>query len=242
LPSGFPFDTGATWLTKLEFGQGERLRVEQNQAKDAATTAAAKQLSFTDLSTLKRAQNFAAIPVDEQKRLLTEWRAKQNVVLPENEPKNPERRAKKIAERAKEAPERKSEPRTRSVSVGLDDVKQNVQPYLQQQYTNADGEMICQICKTTLPFKLDNGEYYFEKVEFLPQLKKWHLENYLALCPNHSAMFQYANRSGDELLKMFSKITSNELDVVLAQREATIYFTKTHIADLRAVIEVDNER
>ena len=31
----------------------------------------------------------------------------------------------------------------------------------------------------------------------------------------------------------------NELDVILAQRDATIYFTKTHIADLKKVIEVD---
>jgi len=40
--------------------------------------------------------------------------------------------------------------------------------------------MICQVCKAPLPFKLDDGSYYFEKVEFIEELKKRHLENYLA--------------------------------------------------------------
>ena len=57
--------------------------------------------------------------------------------------------------------------------------------------------MICQVCKTRLPFKLDDGSDYFETVEFLSQLTKHHYQNYLALCPNHAAMFQYANGSAD---------------------------------------------
>jgi hypothetical protein len=239
LPSGFPFDTGNYWLTKVEFGQSEKQRVAQNQAKEAATVAAAKQLGITDKATLKRALTFAAMPVEEQSRLLDQYRVRRQLDLPEHEPKNPGRRAEKIAERAKEAPERRSEPRTRSVSVGLDDVKKGVQPYLQQQYTNADGVMICQICKQPLPFKLDNGEPYFEKVEFLPELKKWHLENYLALCPNHSAMYQHANGSTKDVLNLFEQLDSSELPIVLAQELASVYFTKTHIADLRAVINVD---
>jgi hypothetical protein len=42
-------------------------------------------------------------------------------------------------------------------------VKQEAAQYLHQQYTNADGEPICQVCKTALPFKLDDGTDYFEK-------------------------------------------------------------------------------
>jgi len=45
-------------------------------------------------------------------------------------------------------------------------------------------KMICQVCKAQLPFKLDDGSWFFEKVEFLPELKKRHYQNYLALCPN----------------------------------------------------------
>ena len=59
--------------------------------------------------------------------------------------------------------------------------------------------MICQVCKNQkpLPFRLADGSYYFEAVEFLPKsaLKKLHYQNYLALCPNHAAMYQHANGS-----------------------------------------------
>ena len=34
-------------------------------------------------------------------------------------------------------------------------------------------------------------------------------------------------------------ITVNELAVVLAQKDLTVYFTKTHIVDLKEVIRVD---
>jgi hypothetical protein len=239
LPSGFSFDNGSKWIRKMEFGQGERRRAEANQAKEAATIEAAKKCGFKDKESFERARDFADLPVQEQERILAVAKSKTSTSLPDNEPKNPERRAIRIAERAKQAQPRKSEIRERSVSVGLDDVKKDVQPYLRQQYTNADGVMICQICKEPLPFKLDNGEYYFEKVEFLPELKKWHLENYLALCPNHSAMYQHANSSHPQMLELFEQLNSNYLAIVLAQEEVTIYFTKTHVADLRAVVKVD---
>jgi len=38
---------------------------------------------------------------------------------------------------------------------------------------------------------------------------------------------------------MFSEITDNELEVVLAQINETVYFTKTHIADLKVIIKID---
>jgi hypothetical protein len=99
--------------------------------------------------------------------------------------------------------------------------------------------MICQLCKTQLPFKLDDGSDYFETVEFLPELKKRHYQNYLALCPNHSAMFQYVNGSTASLLSMVGELVGNELEIVLAQMPITIYFTRTHIADLKAVIKAE---
>ena len=99
--------------------------------------------------------------------------------------------------------------------------------------------MICQLCKAPLPFKLDDGTEYFEKVEFLPELKRRHYQNYLALCPNHAAMFQYANGSVTSMQQTFAELTGNDLQVVLARRESTIYFTKTHVADLKEVIRVN---
>ncbi len=137
------------------------------------------------------------------------------------------------------APERRTEERARSVSAGRDEVKEEAAQYLRQQYTNADGEMVCQICKLRLPFRLEDGRDYFETVEFLPSLTRRHDQNYLALCPNHSEMFRYVNGSTQTLLGVFSELVTNELDVLLAQTDMTIYFTKLHIADLQAVIRVE---
>ena len=41
------------------------------------------------------------------------------------------------------------------------------------------------------------------------------------------------------LLDLFCDLDSEELEVILAQNDETIYFTKTHLADLKKVIEID---
>ena len=51
-----------------------------------------------------------------------------------------------------------------------------------------------------MPFKLDNGNYYFEKVKFL-NFNKDHHQNYLALCANHSSMFMYTLKDNDKNIK-----------------------------------------
>lgn len=161
--------------------------------------------------------------------------------LPEHEPHNPVLRAARVAQEASNAPKKIAEERVRSVSIDLDKVKQQAAEYLREQYTT-DGEMICQICKGVLPFKLDDGRHYFEKIEFLEDLKNRYYQNYLALCPNHSAMFQHANGSRNLLQELFVGMADQRLEVLLAQESATIYFTKTHMADLRQIIEVDCTR
>ena len=201
--------------------------------------SAAKELGFSDVDTLERARQFAALPLVEQNRVLAEYSAQQKADLPHHEPGNPERRAERVAQQAADAPERRTEYRTRSVQLEVEAVKQEAESYLRQQYTNADDEMICQVCHAALPFKLDDGRYYVEKVEFIRELTKRHRENYLALCPNHSAMFQHVNASKDSLKKRFLEMKGNELDVVLAHTDHAIFFTKTHIADLKTIIEVD---
>lgn len=243
LPDGFTFDPGWPWIKAIQFGKSIQLQSEKAQAEATATVErqrkqqeAAKALGFEDAET---ARKVAQIPADELNRLHTEWERQKYVDLPEHEPTSPERRAQRVAAQAAEAPERRTEMRNRSVSIGREDVKGEAAQYLQQQYINGDREMICQACKGPLPFKLDDGSAYFEKVEFLTELRKRHHQNYLALCPNHAAMFQYANGSADLMLEMFVNLGENELEVVLAQQDATIYFTKTHIADLKAVIKQD---
>jgi hypothetical protein len=234
LPGGFPFDPGWEWLKAIGFGQQLAERCEEESQRRAL----ASQLGFGDDDTLDRARRFAALPAEIQMRILAEREARFD--LPDHVPSNPARRAERVAAQATAAPERVTEVRSRSVSVNRDAVKQEAGQYLRQQYTNTDGQMICQVCKRRLPFQLDDGSEYFERVEFLPTLKRHHKQNYLALCPNHAAMFQHANGcSAEKLRHMVTDLDGNALTVVLAKEEETIYFTKTHLADLKAIFGTD---
>jgi hypothetical protein len=237
LPEGFPFDSGWLWLKAVQFGEQERQRAEEDKKKQ--TTA--KELGFQDSETLERALQFAALPPADQERILSDFKSKHGLELPEHEPHNPVQRAARVANEAHNAPGKVTEDRLRPVSLEFDNVKQQAAEYLREQYTT-DGEMICQICKHVVPFKLDDGRHYFEKVEFLEDLKNRYYQNYLALCPNHSAMFQHANASRNLLQELFVGMANQRLEVILAQESATIYFTKTHIADLRQIIDVDSSR
>ena len=237
LPDGFAFDSGWQWLKAIKFGAeiAKRSEAQRQQRADA------KALGFEDDDTLEHAKQFVRIPREERERFLADFHKRQKFKLPNHEPSNPNRRAGRVAKDAAKAPGRKTEVRNRSVAVGLDAIKEEARQYLSQQYTNPDGEMICQACKKALPFKLDDGASYFERVEFLSELKMLHYQNYLALCPNHAAMFKHANGSRDQLKEMVIEARANELEIMLAQHPTQVYFTKTHLFDLRAVIAVESE-
>ena len=236
LPSGFAFDPGQRWLKAVKWGEEVFKRSEQQRQKEIV----ARELGFADEGSLERARRFAALPPQDQERILADRERMTPVEIPDNLPSNPARRAERVAAQAVDAPDRLTEERTRSVSVGREAVKEKAAQYLRQQYTS-DGHMICQLCKGPMPFKLNDGSDYFEKVEFLPELKKRHYQNYLALCPNHAAMFKEVNGSADFMLDLFSELSGNELGMVLAQENTTIYFTRTHIADLKQVIKSDQQ-
>lgn len=242
LPDYFEFAASWKWLTAIRFGEAARQKSEEppetQDARQQEKHDAAKALGIAEDS-IQDAQWFAALAHEERQRFRQEHERKQNVDLPEHEPKNPGRRKQHVAAEAEEAPDRSTESRTRAVSVGREKVMAEAAQYLSHQYTNDSGQMICQVCQGELPFKLDDETYYFEKVEFLSEdeLPKRHYQNYIALCPNHSAMFQHANGVRERLLELFETMEGNDLKVVLGQRDHTIYFTKTHRQDLLTVIE-----
>ncbi len=70
--------------------------------------------------------------------------------------------------------------------------------YLRAKYTNADGQLVCQVCLDEMPFKLGSGDYYFEAIQVLKDLGQHFCENRLALCPTCTAKFQFARSSSDD--------------------------------------------
>ncbi len=237
LPKDFAFDADWPWIQAIRFGSNAPRESEEQLRKRAI----AEELGFADGESLELGKWFASLPAEARDQIRADWDHRRTAQLPDRQPRDPEVRSKRIRAKAANAPKRLTEERSRSVSVGLEEVKQAAGTYLRDQYTT-DGEMICQVCKTLLPFKLHDGSDYFEKVEFLDELERHHYQNYLALCPNHAAMFQYANGSRDCLAEMFSEMTGNELPIKLAEKDVTIYFTTLHRDDLKAVIEEDRKQ
>ncbi len=236
LPDGFPFDSGWPWLDAIQFGAETEKRAEQLRR----TREIAEELGFPDENALTDGRRFAELPPETRQRILAEH--EEPVDLPRTEPRNKERRAKAVREEAGNAPRRTTERRPRAVSVNRDAIKrEKSSPYLRDQYTNDDGVTICQACMDALPFKLADGSYYLEAVEFLSDLERHYHQNYLALCPNHAAMFMYANASRSEMKDRFLALEGSELELTLADRAVTLYFTDTHIQDLNIVIEVDDQ-
>ncbi|MGZ2466000.1 sacsin N-terminal ATP-binding-like domain-containing protein [Sinorhizobium medicae] len=209
LPEGFPYDAGYRGLKAINFG----VDAERKSAESRQRDSTAKFAGFKDATALERAKRFAELPEEEQERFFAEREIASRSAIPDRDPANPQRRAQNVAEQAEKAPEKESEIRSRSVSIGRDEIKASADDYLRQHYRNQDGEMTCQICKGPLPFKLDDGSDFFETVEFLPGLKKRHFQNYIALCPNHSAMYRHAHGSKEIICEMVGSLTGNELEV-----------------------------
>ena len=234
LPEGFPFDFGSRWIKEIGFGEESAKRVEERRR----TREIAIELGFDDAVALDDAKRFAELAPDTRRRILEEHESTAD--LPNHKPGDPKRRTETVREQARDAPERTTEERTRTVSVNREAVKkEKTVPYLRGLYTNADGVTICQVCKGTLPFKLADGTFYFESVEFLPELEKHHHQNYLALCPNHAAMYMHANGSKETMKDTFLGLDGNECEVLLAEETTTLYFNNAHILDLKAVIETE---
>ena len=213
LPEGFPFDPGWPWIKAICFGEESVKGLEESQRQREA----AKELGFDDAEALDDAKWFVGLNAEERQRLKSEHESKRITDLPDDKPSDPGRRAEKVREQAEEAPDRGAVTVPRSVSEHREAVKKDTDPYLRGQYTNSDNVTICQVCMKALPFKLADEDYYFEAVEFLPKLeKRYHYQNYLALCPNHAAMYRHANGSEERMKSLFLDLTGNELKVVLA--------------------------
>lgn len=232
LPEGFPYDAGYKGLKAIQFGAEAERRYAQEREKDSVAKAA----GFSDGDELDRAKRFAALPKEEQERFFAERENAAKGPVPDRDPVNPQRRARNVAEQAEGAPDKESELRNRSVSIGREEVKNEAEEYLRQHYRNSDGEMTCQICKGPLPFKLDDGSEFFETVEFLPGLRKRHFQNYLALCPNHSAMYRHTNGSREIIRDMVANLIGNDLEIILAQTDMSMYMSTIHLIDLKAVL------
>lgn len=235
MPKGFAVDAGYQWMAAVGFGIDSKRR----EAASVARQEKLKELGISD-ETLKLAQDLEKLPKDERERISANvGQAKSTPAeLPDRPVRNPELRVPRVGAEAKSTPGKEFAVRERSVPLGASEASEAAKGYLRDQYTNSNGQMVCQVCKDELPFRLPSGPYYFEAVE-LVEAKKRHRSTYLALCPNHAAAYKYANGQRNSMAELVMTVSSSELDVVLGGVETTIYFTQTHLADAKACIDAD---
>lgn len=235
MPKGFTVDTGCKWMEAVGFGVEDQKR----EIDTAARAAQIKQMGFDTEEELQSAQAFAKLPKSEQVRLLAIARKVEpdSCELPERPLRNSDVRSTRVGEQARATPEKNSVVKPRAVQVGVEAARQEAKLYLKDQYTNTNGQMICQACKGELPFKLLNGAYYFEAVEIIHDSSKRFREGFLALCPNHAAAYRHANAQSNSMVDVIATAPGNEIELFIGNVETTLYFTQTHLADAKACFD-----
>lgn len=154
---------------------------------------------------------------------------------------NPERRQERLTEQLAESPKKEYEERERSVRKTRGTIDPSL--WLREQYTNDDGQMVCQICKKEMPFRKRNGEHYFEAVEAFSQgyLPMEHEAQFLALCPLCAAMYKELVKKDDAAMANLRVILLNmgslEAPLSLGDLETTIEFVEPHFQDIRTILE-----
>lgn len=163
------------------------------------------------------------------------------VSLPSSITNDPDRRIEKAAEAAYNADLKtyKAVSINRRISAGSSEVK----IYLRNHHTNAEGQLICQLCDQPMPFRLPNGEEYFEAYQYTEVLEKEYEANHLALCPNCAAEFEHAcltdgDERADLILNVDSTINEEDLVVYLDMPvHRQLRFTQRHLIDLQMAIK-----
>jgi len=232
---GFSFGTRLQWLDDIEFGADEL----QRALESAGRASKRSELGFNSEDDLQRALAFAKLPIDRQRKILSDMAAEkdESFELPVKTLRNSQLRHSRIIEQSVNTPEKISDQRLRSVAIGYDGTKSDAKSYLIDQYTNINNQMICQACRKELPFRLPGGSYYFEAIEIFSDLSKRFREAYLALCPNHAAAFLHANPQRDAMRELILEADGVDLDLVLGEKYTRLYFTETHLADIRACLQ-----
>lgn len=258
LPEGFPYEPAQKWVEAIKLGKKTEEQREEHdqrnqQAKDFGFASSEEAVKFAELCQMLN--DGEGITVED---LISQYKSqnRQNGPdFPTSPVSNPELREKRVLEQIRNAPHKKYEERIRNERVTKYEIHQR--ETLQQWYTNHDSdakEMVCQICKEVMPFKKTDGEYYFWAIEALTirfkedELPEKHFPKeygaqYLALCPECAARYDYFVRSVKEGKEVMDELRNHilnsedmEFPLKLGELETSIRFVEAHLHDLKKVL------
>ena len=257
LPDGFSYKVGQEWFDAIEFGKTASEQKEESDRRDQD----AKNLGF---DSGEKAEKYAKLDqiLEEQgispDDVISQYSAQSSDTKPDfptSTVKNPERRKKQVLEQLENAPEKEFEERPQRRRVSKDEMEGAHRTSLQEWYTNDSGEMICQICQEEMPFKKTDGEYYFEAIEALTirfkddelpenHFPKEYEAQYLALCPECAARYDYFARTAQGGVELMEKLRDQlmnlddlEVPLCLGELKTSIRFVKVHLHDLKSVLQ-----
>ena len=255
LPKGFPYEAGRKWIEAIEFGKTFRERSKEyaqrdQQAKNLGFDSSEKAEKYAKLNRILEEQGISADDV------ISRYSPRNSGTKP-NFPtlsvKNPELRKKRVSEQLENAPAKTYEERPQRKRVSKDEMEDH-RTLLREWYTNESGEMICQICQEEMPFKKTDGAYYFEAIEALTvrfkddelpenHFPKEYEAQYLALCPECAARYDYFARTAQGSRELMKKLRDQlvnlddlEVPVCLGELETSIRFVEIHLHDLKMVL------
>ena len=254
-PKGYPHDAGNEWLNAVEFGKtGKEQREEYShrnqQAKNLGFESGNEAEKYAKLHQLLKNKK---ITVDDVISQYGSQSSETKPDFPTASVNNPGRRKKRVLEQVRNAPEKVYESRDQRKRVSKDEMEDH-RTLLREWYTNDADEMICQICKEEMPFKKTDSEYYFEAIEALTirfkndelpenHFPKEYEAQYLALCPECAARYDYFARTAQGSVELMKKLRTQlmnldglEVPVCLGELETSIRFVETHLHDLKAVL------
>ena len=255
-PKGYPHDAGNEWLNAVEFGktikeQREEYSHRNQQAKNLGFESGDEAEKYAKLHQLLKNKK---ITVDDVISQYSPRNSNTKPDFPTSSVNNSERRKKQVLEQVRNAPEKVYESHNQRKRVSKDEMEGAHRTSLQEWYTNDSGEMICQICQEEMPFKKTDDEYYFEAVEALTtkfkndelpenHFPKEYEAQYLALCPECAARYDYFARTAQESVELMKELRDQlmnlddlEVPVCLGELKTSIRFVEAHLHDLKTVL------
>lgn len=235
LAADLPAPNALGLLAAANFGQKAAVDALQLRRQDEI----AKKLGFESTGEMQRIAHLRQRDPKRFEALLEELDFE--LRLPEAPTSAPEQRSRRAGEISAAAPARQYDKRIRSVYVQVPGHLSAARSYLREHYSNGDRIMVCQVCSSSMPFKIA-GEYYFEAVQFVKDAKRDLRENRLALCPTCAAKYRHARDTSlqdlrdDLLTQHVENQGSITVDVMLAGDAAKVRFVGKHAIDLQGAL------
>ena len=223
------------WLSAIGFGENAEKLSEAYEEK----VKYAQALGIKDMESIEILKELEDDPelLTEVKSLIEAKKAKPE--FPTRKSRYPDRRERKVLEDLDKAREKSYEQKKKRVRTSRDSIDPNT--WLRSQYTNDDGQMVCQICKKEMPFKKRDGQYYFEAVEISADIPIEYEEQFIALCPLCAAMYKEFIKRDDNAMKKFKEVLTDcddlDIPISLGDLKTSVRFVAIHFNDLKTILQ-----